>query len=131
MRSIDAMFVWTPNTEWIDARAYPLKGNIDVTTMPEQGYTRLHSKSYGACNFDWKMAERRWQMAQQLVTMMIHEDNIPVKEVRKAFRQVDEFATFPFSTDLLETKSYELQSQKRQACVSQATNQTVAQGKAM
>jgi hypothetical protein len=38
-------------------------------------------------------------MAQQLVTMMIHEDNIAVDEVRKAFMQVDEFATFPFSTE--------------------------------
>jgi hypothetical protein len=99
MRSHDAMFVWTPNTEWTDATAYPLKGKVNVTTIPESAYTRQHPKSFGACNCGWEKDDTRWQMAQQLVTMMVHEDNILVKEVRKAFMQVDEFATFPFSTE--------------------------------
>jgi hypothetical protein len=87
MRSIDAMFVWTPNTEGIETRTYPLKGKVDVTTIPESGYTWQHPKSFGACNGGWDIPDRRRQMAQQLVTTMIHEDNIPVDEVRKAFKQ--------------------------------------------
>ena len=99
MRSIDAMFVWTPNTEWIETRTYPLKGKINVTTIPESAYTRQHPKSFGACNRGWETADSRRQMAQQLVTMMLHEDNMPVHEVKRAFMQVDEFAKFPFSTE--------------------------------
>jgi hypothetical protein len=31
--------------------------------------------------------------------MMLHEDNMPVHEVKRAFMQVDEFAKFPFSIE--------------------------------
>ena len=102
MRAIDAMFVWTPNTELYQTRDYPLRGRVNVTTIPEGAYTWQHPKSFGACNDGWETADGRRRMAQWLVSTMIHEDNIPVDEVRRAFMQVDEFATFPSSTEVPE-----------------------------
>lgn len=98
--AIDAMFVWTPDRELIETSIFPLKGKIDVTTIPEGNCTRQHSSSMGACNDGWKKFDIRWEMAQRLVTELIYEDNIPEEEVRRVFMQVDEFATFPFSTAL-------------------------------
>jgi hypothetical protein len=100
MRALDAMFVWTPDREGF--QTYPLRGKIDVTTIPESDDTRQHPMSFGACNDSWDDDVGRWQMAQRLVTMLLHEDNIPEEEVRSAFMQVDEFATFPFSTEVPE-----------------------------
>jgi hypothetical protein len=99
IQAIDAIFVWTPDTELYQTRDYPLRGKVHVTTLPESTYTSHHPRSIGACNSGWKTADLRWQMAQRLVTTMIHEDNISDEEVRRAFMQVDEFASFPFSIE--------------------------------
>jgi hypothetical protein len=100
MQANDAMFVWTPDRDVYRGKEYPLRGKIHLTTIPESAYTRQHPRSLGACNSGWEKADLRWQMAQRMVIGLIHEDNIPEDEVRRVVMQVDEFATFPFSTEL-------------------------------
>jgi hypothetical protein len=99
IKAEDAMFVWTPRKKSYHTKDYPLRGRVSVTTFPENPVTRLHPMSYGACNSGWKDRNRRWRMAQWMVTEMIHRDNIPVDEVRRAFMQTDEFSAFPFSLE--------------------------------
>src|SRR5262249_33858276 len=100
VRAIDAMFVWTPDRDRFASGLYPLKGKIAATTIPESAANKQHPMSWGACNADWVDTDDagRLRMAQRLVSELIHQDNIPEAEVRKAFAQVDEFATFPFHT---------------------------------
>jgi hypothetical protein len=94
----DTMFVWTPDTELYARRTYPLRGKVNVTTIPESAYSCQHPRSAGACDAGWETAGTRWRIAQGLVAAMIHEDNIQEDEVRRVFMQLDEFAAFPFST---------------------------------
>lgn len=98
MQAKDAMFVWTPDREPFDRKHFPLKGRMDATTIPESAHNRKHPMSYGACNLDWEEMDdaERLERAQRLVSQLIHDDNIPEPEVRKAFAKVDEFAAFPF-----------------------------------
>ena len=98
IRAVDAMFVWTPDAELYDRRTYPLRGTVNVTTIPESAYSGQHPRSAGACNSGWEKVGIRLRLAQGLVTAMIHEDNITEDEVRRAFMHVDEFASFAFST---------------------------------
>jgi hypothetical protein len=112
MRALDAMFVWTPDRDLYQTKEYPLKGKIHVTTIPESAYTRKHPMSFGACDCGWEIADNRWQMAQRLVTTLLHEDNIPEEEVRRVFMQVEEFATFPFSAEVPEDDKGNFASRK-------------------
>jgi hypothetical protein len=99
MRAIDAMFVWTPFREpFDDSKIFPLKGKLAVTTFSERDRIWQHPESFGACNLDWKETDDagRLQMAQRLITVLIHENSISDTEVRNALAQVDEFARFPF-----------------------------------
>ena len=98
IRAVDAMFVWTPDAELYDRRTYPLRGTVDVDDDSESAYSWQHPRSAGACDAGWGTVDH-WQMAQKLVTTIILEDNIRNYEVRRAFMQVDEFASFPFSIE--------------------------------
>jgi hypothetical protein len=95
-----AVFVWTPRTDlYSDLRTYPLRGRVHVTTIPENAYHQQHPKSRGACDVGWEEFSARQRIAQRIVTEMIHEDNIDVFEVQRAFMEIDEFASFPFSIE--------------------------------
>src|ERR1700730_11101221 len=84
VRAVDAMFVWTPDTELYGPRTYPLRGKVNVTAFPESAYSWQHPRSAGARNSGWEKVGIRLRLARGLVTAMIHEDNITEDEVRRA-----------------------------------------------
>lgn len=98
MKAIDAMFVWTPDTD--ACKDWPLKGQIAVTTQPEPTEMKQHPCSAGACDHDWKEADKngRREILQELITQWVHQDRLPIAAVRDAVVKLDEFADFPFST---------------------------------
>jgi hypothetical protein len=85
MRAREAMFVWTPDREPFDKAKFPLKGRMAATTIPESAANRQHPTSYGACNLNWEEADdaERLQLAQRLVSQLIHKDNIPEDEAAR------------------------------------------------
>jgi hypothetical protein len=100
VRAFDAMFVWTPANDPLYA-ACPLRGQIAVTTIPEGRTTKPHPLSFGACGPHWSELDDagRAELLQEMIIHWIHVDEIPVDAVRAAVMVVDEYATFPFSTE--------------------------------
>ena len=100
MRASDALIVWTPNCQ--NHAKNPTRGKIklfDHQLQDDPAYT----SSVGACDTNWKDTDDagRLVLMQQYVNVMLHEDNLELHDVKAAVSQIDEFADFPFSTELL------------------------------
>lgn len=97
MKAASVIITWTPNRAPYEK--YSTRGVLEVTPFPEQS-AQTHPMAVGACSAEWINTDEhgRRHLMQRYVTVMLHQDHLPVEMVREQISRIDEYRNFPFST---------------------------------
>lgn len=97
MKAIDAIVLWTPNTELY--KKSPVKGKVVVTNFPVPLNLKTHVNSIGACDANWIETDalNRLELMQKYYSSIIHDSGINADKLDEALSIIDDFRGHEFS----------------------------------
>lgn len=97
MKAIDAIVLWTPDTDLY--KRSPLKGKVVVSSFPIPSNMQAHVNSIGACDANWIEVDalNRLELMQNHYSSIIHNGGINPDILEDALSIIVDFQGHEFS----------------------------------